>query len=136
MSAGGFVLDYRSQGAAPPFAPAVGFLGVGGCLVALLLWSVAAWSWQSRYTPLVIDTTSGEIRYGRKVLCRPGAVKAVRLHCSHLDAADDTCSFDFVLSDNGVKALPSPFFASMNAGVAADLAETVAALLKVSVLPE
>jgi len=131
---GGFLMDAYSMGDEPRFPGAGWIFSIAGGVSAVLMWGVAAWSWWGGSTPLVVESTCGEVRYGKQVLCEPGTVEAVHLRCSALDDHEGTCEIGFVVRGR-VKTIPSPLFASMTAAVATELAESVAALLKVNVQP-
>lgn len=126
MLVGGLVL---AQFAASSLAQ---FFSISGVVVALLLWGVAVWTWRGRDTALVIDTATGEVRFGDKLLCEAGTVQAVVVRRSELDFEEGTCGFEFVVPD-GVRTIPSPLFTAMAAETANEMARAVAAVLKVTI---
>lgn len=134
MLAGGLLFVYYAEGLDSRFPQHGVFVTWGGCVIALVIWSVGVWSWLTRSTPLAIDTQSREVRYGRKILCEAGTVRAIRIRSpSSLEEDQSSWEIEFVLDYGSVKKIPSPWFSQIDATVATELAESVAASLKVNV---
>lgn len=108
----------------------------GGIVASILMGLTAVWMWRIRSTSLIVDAKSGEVRYGNRLICEAGTVTAVRLACSHLEADENACSFDFIIGEGKVMQVPSPWFAAMSATAASEIARSIAALLKVEVQSE
>ena len=124
---------YRDEQRMIVIGPKVPLAEIWVCFVLALLAVLAILMWRDRSLPLIVDAETGEVRYGKKLVCEPGSVKAVQLRCSSTEADENNCEFSFVLDYGTVKEIPAAWFASLNATDAQELAETIAALLKVGV---
>ena len=112
------------------------FFTVAGLLTAAFFSVVGVWLWRVRNVPLVIEKTTGEVRFGNKQMCGPGTVQYVLLRRSSTDPDDMTAyDFDFRLKDASIARVPSPFFSQIHdLERASALAEEVAAALHVKLV--
>src|SRR4051812_41228152 len=58
---------------------------VGGIITAILLAGTGIWMWRIRSVPLIVDSATGEVRYGSRLICEARTVTAVRLACSQME---------------------------------------------------
>jgi hypothetical protein len=111
------------------------FFTVVGCLVAIIFSGCGIWIWRIRNVQLSINTKSGEVHFGKQLLCSEGTVQSVVLKCpSRIPEDEDNYFIEFKLKDQTFVEIPTPVFVALgNFENASALAAEMAAKLNVDV---